>query len=64
MNEPPQNAAPPEQTEQTDPMPVSREMIDLLIAISVVARHLARKLEQLNKEQNHEQDERPVNPAD
>ena len=62
MNEPPQNAAPPKQTGQTDPVPVSQEMIDLLIAISVVARHLARKLEQ--KEKTNEQDERPVNPAD
>ena len=50
MNDPPQND--------------TQELHDLLIAISVVARHLARKLEALNKEQNHEQDERPINPAD
>ena len=37
-----------------------RDLTDLLIAISVVARHLARKLEDenRNKEKNHEQDER------
>ena len=48
MNEPPQNE------------PEARELTDLLIAISVVARHLARKLEDQdrNKEKNHEQDER------
>ena len=64
MNEPPQNTAPQEKVGQTDPVPVSQEMIDLLIAISVVSRHLARKLEALNKEKTNEQDERPVNPAD
>lgn len=65
MNEPPQNAAPPKQTGQTDPVPVSQEMIDLLIAISVVARHLARKLEAQDRgEKTHEQNERPVTPAD
>lgn len=47
MNDPPQND--------------TQELHDLLIAISVVARHLARKLEQ--KEKTNEQDERPVNPA-
>ena len=38
----------------------SQDLIDLLIAISVVARHLARKLEaQTQKEEKeHEQDER------
>ena len=48
MNEPPQNEA------------GNQDLIDLLIAISVVARHLARKLEDQdrNKEKNHEQDER------
>lgn len=37
----------------------SRELSDLLIAISVVARHLARKMEEndRNGEENHEQDE-------
>ena len=49
MKDPPQNAD-------------DRELHDLLIAISVVARHLARKLEQ--KEKTNEQDERPVNSAD
>ncbi len=39
-----------------------RDLTDLLIAISVVARHLARKLEQ--KEKTNEQDERPDNSAD
>ena len=48
MNDPPQND--------------TQELHDLLIAISVVARHLARKLEQ--KEKTNEQDERPVNSAD
>lgn len=48
MNEPPQNKA------------EDQELIDMLIAISVVARHLARKLEDQNrnKEKDHEQDER------
>ena len=40
----------------------TQELHDLLIAISVVARHLARKLEQ--KEKTNEQDERPDPPAD
>ena len=35
-----------------------QELIDVLIAISVVARRLARKLEILRKEKNHEQNER------
>ena len=35
-----------------------QELIDVLIAISVVARRLARKLEILEKEKNHEQNER------
>ncbi len=41
----------------------SQDLIDLLIAISVVARHLARKLEDQNrnKEKEHEQDERTGN---
>ncbi len=49
MNEPPQNEA------------ENQDLIDLLIAISVVARHLARKLEEQNrkKENKNEQDERP-----
>ena len=41
---------PPKETED-------RELIDMLIAISVVARHLARKLEQNRGEKTHEQDE-------
>ena len=49
MNEPPQSED-------------SRELHDLLIAISVVARHLARKLEdQTQGEKTHEQDERTGN---
>ena len=44
MNEPPQNE--------------NQDLIDLLITISVVARHLARKLELQGKEKDHEQDER------
>ena len=46
MNDPPQNAD-------------DRELHDLLIAISVVARHLARRLEAQNRneEKTHEQDE-------
>ena len=48
MNDPPQND--------------TQELHDLLIAIRVVARHLARKLEQ--KEKTNEQDERPVNSDD
>ena len=49
MNDPPQREAD------------NREVIDMLIAISVVARHLARKLEERNQdeEKEHEQDERP-----
>lgn len=36
----------------------NQELIDMLIAISVVARHLARKLENQNQgEKTHEQDE-------
>ena len=35
-----------------------QELIDVLIAISVVARRLAGKLEILRKEKNHEQNER------
>ena len=35
-----------------------QELIDVLIAISVVARRLAGKLEVLRKEKNHEQNER------
>lgn len=51
MNEPPQDE--------------NQELTDLLIAISVVARHLARKLEDQNrnKEKDHEQNERPGNTA-
>lgn len=38
--------------------PENQELIDMLIAISVVARHLARKLECQNQgEKTHEQDE-------
>ena len=46
MKDPPQNAD-------------DRELHDLLIAISVVARHLARRLEAQNRneEKTHEQDE-------
>lgn len=38
----------------------SQDLIDLLIAISVVARHLARQLEiqNRNEEKNHEPNER------
>lgn len=53
MNEPPQNNE-------------NQELIDMLIAISVVARHLARKLEDQNRnneEKKHEQDERPGDGA-
>lgn len=48
MNEPPQHEA------------ENRELIDMLIAISVVARHLARKLEEnnRNKEKSNEPNER------
>ena len=46
MNEPPQDE------------PEARELTDLLIAISVVARHLARKLEEQTERKTHEQDER------
>ena len=48
MNEPPQT--------QTG----NRDLIDILIAISVVARHLAQRLESQNRneEKQHEQDER------
>ena len=48
MNDPPQREA------------ANQDVIDMLIAISVVARHLARKLEDhhRNREKNHEQDER------
>jgi hypothetical protein len=35
-----------------------QELIDVLIAISVVARRLARKLEILEKEKKHGQNER------
>ena len=38
-----------------------RNLIDMLIAISVVSRHLARKLEMKGSETNHEPDERPGN---
>ena len=53
MNEPPQDEA------------GNRELTDLLIAISVVARHLARKLEDNNRkeEKDHEQNERPGDSA-
>lgn len=53
MTEPPQNAA------------ENQELTDQLIAISVVARHLARKLEDhhRNREKNHEQDERTGDSA-
>ena len=44
------------------PAPVEQatdeELFEVLIAISVVARHLARKLEKQRKEKTHEQDER------
>ncbi len=48
MKEPPQREA------------ENQDLIDLLIAISVVSRHLARKLEEQNrnKEKTHEQNER------
>ena len=49
MNDPPQREA------------ANQDVIDMLIAISVVARHLARKLEDQDrniKEKKHEQDER------
>ena len=39
----------------------NRDLIDLLIAISVVARHLARKLEMKGSEDNCEQHEQPGN---
>ena len=39
----------------------SRELTDLLIAISVVSRHLARKLEMKGSEDNHEPNEQPGN---
>jgi len=52
MNDPPQREAD------------NREVIDMLIAISVVARHLARKLEETNrKEKDNESDERTGDPA-
>ena len=47
MNDPPKNE--------------DRELIDMLIAISVVSRHLARKLEMKGSETDHEPDERPGN---
>ncbi len=55
MNDPPQDEE------------FSQDPVDLLIAISVVARHLARKLEELRRlekhkkagEKDHEQDEQP-----
>lgn len=40
-----------------------QELIDVLIAISVIARRLARKLEDQRKETNHEQDERTGHDA-
>lgn len=45
MNEPPQNEA------------ESQELVDTLIAISVVARHLARKLENRKKEEKENEQE-------
>ena len=47
MNDPPKNE--------------DRELIDMLIAISVVSRQLARKLEMKRSETAHESDERPGN---
>jgi len=47
MNDPPKNE--------------DRELIDMLIAISVVSRHLARKLEMKGSENDHEPDEQPGN---
>lgn len=65
MNEPPQkmpdSAAPRRESGNPTQLPAERrEMADLLIAISVVARHLARKIEEYHncKETDHEQDER------
>lgn len=40
-----------------------QELIDVLIAISVVSRRLARKLENQRKETTHEQDERTGHDA-
>ena len=40
-----------------------QELIDVLIAISVVAKRLARKLEKQRKETKHEQNERPDTDA-
>ena len=52
MNDPPQREA------------ANQDVIDMLIAISVVARHLARKLEETNrKEKDNESDERTGDPA-
>ena len=66
MTEPPQDKTPPAgqpaQEPGQSPSPDSRDMIDLLIAISVVARHLAKRIEEASptKDQGakpHEQNE-------
>lgn len=44
--------------EATNTVTEEQELIDVLIAISVVARRLARKLEKQRKETEDEQDER------
>ena len=46
-----------------DALAESQELIDVLIAISVVSRRLARKLEKQRKEKNHEQDRRTDHDA-
>ena len=49
-----------EETKNTNTPADDQELIDVLIAISVVAKRLARKLEQEKKEDKHEQNERTV----
>lgn len=52
-----------QETKETKSPAEKRELIDTLIAVSVVARRLARKLELQMKEDNHGQDERAVDDA-
>lgn len=52
-----------QETKNKDAPTADQELIDVLIAISVVAKRLARKLEIQRKEDNNGQNERTVGNA-
>jgi hypothetical protein len=52
-----------QETKETRTPAEERELIDVLIAISVVSKRLARKLEIQMEEDNHGQNERTVDDA-